>query len=193
MSRKIYLYISMSLDGYVATKDDNLDFLNPMMVEGEDYGHTAFSSQIDTYMVGRKTYQVVTNLLNGGFPQSEQYKKVYVITRQPIPNKGNITFYNGDLKQLVAKLKSQQSERHIYCDGGPTLVKALLELEAIDEFIISIIPVILGDGKRLFLEGLPKLELKLVESQHFDTGLVQLGVVYQPFHSYFCMISEWMP
>lgn len=64
---KLYLYISMSLDGFIATKDDGLDWLNAVQKEGEDYGYAAFTKDIQAYLVGRKTYEVVLGLCGLSF------------------------------------------------------------------------------------------------------------------------------
>ena len=167
----------MSLDGYLATKDDDLSWLSVVEKEGEDYGYTAFTEGVDTYIVGRKTYDVVLNLTNGDFPQAKQYD-CYVITRQDIEAKGGITFYNGDIETLIANLKSKKG-KNIYCDGGGQIVKLLMDKNLIDEYIISIIPTILGDGKKLFLGGIDSIPLKAVSSKVYDSGLVQLRYVRQ--------------
>lgn len=170
--RKVILYISMSLDGFLATKDDDLSWLSIVEQEGEDYGYGAFTKEVDTYIVGRKTYEVVLKLTGGVFPQAKQYD-CYVITREARPAKEGINFYNGDLEELVRTLKSQPGG-NIYCDGGGQIVKLLMAKNLIDEYIISVIPTILGDGKRLFIGGTDAIKLKAKPSKHFDSGLVQL-------------------
>jgi dihydrofolate reductase len=63
--------------------------------------------------------------------------------------------------------------KNIFCDGGAEIVNELLKHNLIDEFIVSVIPVILGAGIRLFKDGKPEQKLQLVSSKSFDTGLVQ--------------------
>ena len=70
--RKLSLYISMSLDGFIATKEDDLSWLDAMRIDGEDYVYNEFTAEVDTYIVGRKTYEVVMKLI-GKFPQASQY------------------------------------------------------------------------------------------------------------------------
>jgi len=171
-NRKVVLYISMSLDGFLATKDDDLSWLSMVEQAEEDYGYAAFTQKVDTYIVGRKTYDTVLNLLDGQFPQAQQFD-CYVITRQERQAANGVTFYNGDIEALINKLKAQEGG-FIYCDGGGQLVKLLLEKNLIDEFIISIIPIILGDGKRLFIGETATIPLETVSSQRFDSGLVQV-------------------
>jgi dihydrofolate reductase len=162
----------MSADGYIATKEDDLSWLETIQVEGEDYGYTAFTQSADAYIVGRTTYEVVLSLTGGVFPQAKQFD-CYVITRQEREPENGVTFYNGDLEILVKKLKAEPG-RNIYCDGGAEIVKLLMKKDLIDEYIISVIPIILGDGKRLFKGGVPSIKLKTVSSKQYESGLVQL-------------------
>ncbi len=166
------LYISMSLDGYLATKDDDLSWLSKVEKEGFDYGYGAMNERVDTYIVGRRTYDVVLGLTGGDFPQAKMYD-CYVVTRQERESGNGVTFYNGSLKDLITRLKGEEG-KDIYCDGGAQVVKALMELDLIDEYIISVIPIALGDGIRLFQGGTPTIDLELVKSESFETGLVQL-------------------
>lgn len=170
--RKLILYISMSLDGFIATKDDDLSWLSSVEKEGEDYGYSDFTKNVDTYIIGRKTYDVVRTLLNGDFPQAKQYK-CYVISRQDRKDENGVTFYNGKIEDLIHQIKSEEG-KDIYCDGGGQIVKLLMEKNLIDEYIISVIPIVLGDGKGLFLGGTETIPLKAISSKQYDTGLIQL-------------------
>ncbi len=169
-SRKLILYISCSLDGFIAKPNDDLSFLEKVQVEGEDYGYYDFISTVDAVIVGRKTYDWV---IGQGYEFPHKDKESYIITRELKPKEGNVTFYNADLKSLVAKLKSETG-KNIFCDGGSAVANMLLKLKLIDEIILSVIPVILGDGIPLFEKGIPEKELELISSKSFKTGLVQL-------------------
>ena len=170
-TRKVILYISMSLDGYLAGPNDDLSFLNAVMMEGEDYGYGEFTSGVDTYIVGRKTYEVVMGMIND-FPQAQQYN-CYILTRTAREPENGVTFYSSDLEALISRLKSEPG-KNIYCDGGAEIVRLFMEKHLIDEYIISIIPTILGDGKKLFMGGTPPENIELVGSKSFDSGLVQV-------------------
>lgn len=168
--REVVLYISCSLDGYIAKPGDDLSFLDAVQVEGEDYGYTAFTDSIDTVLIGKRTYDWVVNQ-GQGFHHAD--KETYVITRQDIPSEGSVTFYNGDLKELVTKLKAKEG-KDIFCDGGAQLANGLFKDKLIDKVILSVIPVMLGAGTRLFNEGIPEQRLVLLDSNTFKSGLVQL-------------------
>lgn len=170
-NRKLSLFISMSLDGFLATTNDDLSWLSIVEREGEDYGYGDFTKDVDTYIVGRKTYDKVVSMI-GEFPQASQYK-CYVLTRQNMSDKDGITFYNGSIDELITTLKNQEGGT-IYCDGGGEVVKELMKRNYIDEYIVSVIPVILGDGKRLFQGGVAPIDIDYIGSKAYDSGLVQL-------------------
>ena len=170
--RKISLFIAISLDGYIAKPNNDLSFLKIVEKEGEDYGYAKFTSAIDTLIVGRKTYDYVLKEIGSSHYDNGE-RDIYVITRTPKPNKGRVTFYTGDIAELVKKLKSENG-KDIYCDGGAEVINELLKLDLIDEYIISIIPILFGNGTRLFKDGGPEHLLELISSKSFDTGLMQL-------------------
>ena len=169
-NRQVILYIAMSLDGYIAKPQDDLSFLSIVEKEGEDYGYADFMSTIDTVILGRKTYDwVMKHVVE--FPHSDLHS--YIITRNSKPTIGKTVFYSGDLTDLVKKLKSEKG-KHIFCDGGAEIVNEFLKNDLLDEIIISIIPILVGNGIRLFNEGRPEQKLKLANVKTFDTGLTQL-------------------
>lgn len=160
----------MSLDGYIAKPNDDLSFLSIVEKEGEDYGYSDFVSTVDTVILGRKTYDWVMKQV-GEFPHAD--KNAYIITRTAKPTIGKTVFYTGDLTDLVIKLKSENG-KNIFCDGGAEIVNELLKNDLLDEIIISVIPILVGNGTRLFKDGRPEQKLKLVNVKTFDTGLTQL-------------------
>lgn len=168
--RKVILYIATSLDGYIAKIDDNLDFLTMVEKQGEDYGYEYFIKNVDAVIVGRKTYDKIIDM---GYDFPHKDKDAYIITKTPRPNIGSVKFYTGELKTLVNQLKGEDG-KNIYCEGGSEIIQEMLKNNLIDEFIISIIPVLLGSGIKLFKEGIPELELEIISTKQFEKGLVQL-------------------
>lgn len=168
--RKLILYISCSLDGFIAKPEDDLSFLSLVQKEGEDYGYSDFIKTVDTVIVGRRTYDWV---VGQGYEFPHLDKESYIITRKELPAQGNLRFYNGDIKTLVNNLKIKNG-KNIFCDGGAEVVNELLKHNLIDEIILSIIPILLGNGIRLFREQQFEKRLSLISSKAYDTGLVQL-------------------
>lgn len=170
--RKLSLFIATSLDSYIAQPNDDLSFLKLVEKEGEDYGYAEFTASIDTIIIGRKTYDHVVREI-GASHYDNGDRDVYVITRTERPDAGRVKFHTGNPAELVQKLKSGKG-KNIYCDGGAELIDELLKNDMVDEFIISVVPSLLGNGTRLFKDGRPEQLLELVNSKSFDTGLIQL-------------------
>jgi len=168
--RKVILYIATSLDGYIAKPNDDLSFLSRVQKEGQDYGYAKFIKTVDTVIMGRKTYDWVMKQVKE-FPHSQLDS--YIITRTPRQDIGKTKFYTGNLKELLLTLKKVKG-KNIFIDGGAEIANNLLKEKLIDEFYISMIPILLGNGIRLFKEGLPEQKLRLISSKRFETGLVQL-------------------
>lgn len=171
--RKLVLYIAMSLDGFIAGPNGELEFLSTVEKEGEDYGYAAFCNQVDTILIGKRSHEKVLSM---GFDYPHKDKPVYIYTHENRPQEANLIYYSGKLDELIQTLKAQPG-KHIYCDGGAELVNQLLAAQLIDELIISIIPHLLGKGIRLFQEQASELTLHLHSSQSFPSGLVQLHYI----------------
>ncbi len=168
--RKLIVYIACSVDGFIAAPGDDLSFLNPMEKDGEDYGYGAFIAGVDTVIMGRRTYDWVIKAAGG---YQEKNKPVYIITRTERPQEGNVHFYTDDPATLIETLREKEG-KNIFLDGGAELIHYFMQKKLIDEWIISVIPVMLGDGVRLFQPPFPLHDLLFVSSKSFDTGLVQL-------------------
>lgn len=170
--RKLSLFIATSLDGYIAGLNDDLSFLKPFEIEGEDYGYDSFTANIDTIIVGRKTFDKVFKEV--GFSHYDNGQRdVYVITRTTKESVGRTNFHSGNLIDLVKQLKSENG-KNIYCDGGAEIINQLLQHDLIDEFIISVILILVGDGTKLFKDGRPEQKLELISVKTFEKGLTQL-------------------
>ncbi|WP_297337055.1 dihydrofolate reductase family protein [Algoriphagus sp.] len=169
--RKISLFIATSLDGYIAKPNDDLSFLKLVEKEGEDYGYAEFTATIDTLIIGRRTYDYVLKEI-GSSHYDNGKRDVYVITRTKRPQIGRTIFYTGDITELVRRLKSEKG-KNIYCDGGAEVINELLKRDLLDELIISVVPVLLGNGTRLFKDGRPEQILEFIKVKTFATGLAQ--------------------
>ncbi len=168
--RKVILYIATSLDGYIAGPNDDLSFLKLVQTEGEDYGYSEFYKTVDTVIMGRKTFDWVTKEISG-LPHPN--KKTYIITRTKRQDIGNTKFYTGNLKYLVLKLKNKKG-KNIFCDGGAEIIHELLQDKLVDELIISIVPLLLGKGTRLFKDGRSLQKLSHISTKSFPKGLIQI-------------------
>ena len=170
--RKVILYIAMSLDGYIADKDRNVDWLNGDGSEPENFGsYIEFIDTVDTVILGYKTYhQIVTELS----PDVWAYegKQSYVITHKNIQPTNGITFTGKNLGELIAEIKNKDGKAIWIC-GGSAIANQLIDLDLIDTYTISIIPTILGDGIRLFDTHKIEHQLKLISTRNYN-GITDL-------------------
>lgn len=169
--KKFVLYIAMSIDGYIATQDNDISWLSMVEREGEDYGYNDFIQSVDTVILGRKTYTKVLSIADT-FPHKD--KTTYVLSKTLQGDDANVTFYNGDIATLLQIIREKNTEGTIFCDGGADIVQQCLQTHLFDTIIISVIPLLLGGGVRLFSGEYPLQKMELFRSTTFPSGLVQL-------------------
>jgi dihydrofolate reductase len=143
-----YVYIAQSLDGYIADKDGNVDWLNEIPnPENSDFGFAEFMDKIDAVVMGRNTFEQV--LTFGMWPYN---KPIFVISASlnQLPDEHDGKAYLLNLKpiDIIEKLNSEGME-NLYIDGG-ALIQSFLADDLIDELIITSVPVLLGGGIPLF-------------------------------------------
>ena len=170
--RKVVCYIAQSLDGYIADKEETLEWLLDVEMDG-DAGYGQFIETVDTILLGRRTYEWVIAHESGEFPYVDQ--RSYVFTSNPKADEGQITFTSEDPASVVGKLK-QRPGGTIWPVGGSLLLESLLQEDMVDEFIISIAPVTLGDGIPLFQKAQRRLDFTL-EGVGKDGQIAQLHYV----------------
>lgn len=162
--RKIVLFIAQSLDGYIATKNDSLDWL--FKVEGEgDNGYSEFFETVDTILIGKRTYDWVMEQEKGQFPY--QNKDCYVFSRTPLEDTKNVKFINEDIVEFADNLKKEEGE-NIWIVGGGDILHTFLKEKLIDELIVTVAPTIIGEGIPLFKAGDYQLDLSLIGTRTFN-------------------------
>ena len=170
--RKVVLYIAMSIDGYIADKNGKVDFIkgqNDIEQNGDSY--TNFIKKVDTVVMGWNTYhQIVTELSPNKWVYNDMTS--YVITHRALKSTENIVFTQTAPCDLIKQLKQQKGDKIWIC-GGANIIQPLIQYELIDEYMISIIPTILGSGIRLFGETQQQIKLKLIQTQ-YDNGITEL-------------------
>ncbi len=161
-------FLAASLDGFVARPDGAVDWLKAVEAPGEDYGFAEFFGSVDTLVLGRATYDLVL-----GFPGwPYEGKRVVVLTHRPAAPRHGETFASGSPADVAASLAAAGARR-IYVDGGAT-VSSFLRDGLLDDLTVSVIPVVLGEGIRLFQPPLPERALALREARPYPSGLVRL-------------------
>ena len=162
--RGLVLFIASSLDGYIATKDESVEWLDNVEGEG-DNGFSEFYETVDTVLLGKKTYDWVMKQDIKEFPYKN--KECYVFTRSSIEDTEDVTFINEDVTKFVDKLKSQDGN-NIWLVGGGELLYSFIQEKLVDEIIITVAPTILGNGIPLFKEGDYQLDLSLEGTRNFN-------------------------
>lgn len=171
--KKVTLYIAFSLDGYIADKHGAVDW-----IKGQDESQeledtfTPFFNGIDTVIMGRNTYdQIVTELSPEQWPY--EGATTYVLThRQDRHDTDNIRFRNTNVCRLVEELK-QEEGKNIWICGGAKIAGKLIAHNMIDTYHLAIIPVILGNGIRLFDRSAPTIDLSLSRTREYN-GIIEL-------------------
>lgn len=158
MSRKVILYIAVSLDGYIADRKGRTDGLVGQDPEYQgDYGYGAFIAGVDTVIMGRKTYsQIVTELSPEKWPYENM--KSYIFTRREMDDQRGIAFIQRKPEKFIRELKEKPG-KDIWICGGSNLANQLMDAGVIDEYHLNIMPVVLGGGVPLFDKAHPGLRL----------------------------------
>ncbi|MCT1578920.1 dihydrofolate reductase family protein [Oceanobacillus kimchii] len=162
--RKVKLFIATSLDGYIATKNESIQWLDDIEGEG-DNGYLRFYEEIDTVIMGNKTYQWLESQNLSEFPY--QSKDCYVFSRKESGSNENVIFVNDDVERFIQMLQNKEG-RDIWIVGGGELLSSFIEKDLIDEYIITVAPIILGEGIPLFKEASSVINLSLIGTQKFN-------------------------
>lgn len=169
--RSVILFIAMSLDGYIADKEGGVGWLEEYSKEGEADTYSAFQEHVDTVVMGWNTYhQIITELS----PSQWVYPDLtcYVITHRKLPSTEKIRFVQESPRDVVRKLKEDKG-KDIWICGGSNIICPLIQDDLIDEYDISILPVLLGSGIRLFRQIEKKTALTLVNARA-NGGMTEL-------------------
>jgi dihydrofolate reductase len=168
-----HIMMAMSLDGFVARSDHNLDWLNKQSTDGEDHGFTEFLESVDVIVMGSGSLRTVL-----GFDQWVYTKPVIVLSHSmsdaDIPDhlKGKVEISSESPPDLIERLNGLGYSR-VYVDGG-AIIRSFLKLDFIKSMKITIIPILIGEGIRMFGELDRDIDLKLENVQKTPSGLVTL-------------------
>lgn len=170
---KISAFIATSIDGYIAKKDGDLDWLTTFSPptaaeEDKDCGYSKFISSIDVLVMGRNSYETVAKF----DPWPYHGKRVIVISKSLTSVCEQAELFSGEITHLIEKLHAE-GIKHIYIDGGVT-ISNFLNAGLVDEMTISLIPVVLGSGIPLFNKITHDKWCRLMSSKAYSNGLVQL-------------------
>ena len=159
MKRKIILNLAMSIDGYIATDDGGYDWIvgdgDNKLNTDDKFDFNEFLENIDIVVMGKNCY-------DQDMHKEFKDKKVYIATSKDIKDYDNIHFVKDDVCEVI-KRELEKEGKDIFLFGGGVLIDSFIKENIIDEYIIGIIPTILGKGRPLFFEGNPMINLHLDE------------------------------
>jgi dihydrofolate reductase len=169
--RNVIVHIATSADGYIARPDGDLEWLTSRPAPEGFYGMNAFMKSIDTKLLGRKTYEESVRM--GAKFDSNGRTIVFSRHAPPANALPGVEFVNGAIGPFVNSLREQPG-KDIWLMGGGELIASFLDEHAIDEFVVSVVPVFIGDGIPLIARRHRNVPLDLESVERFDDGLVQL-------------------
>jgi dihydrofolate reductase len=177
--RKVIVHIATSADGYIARSDDDLEWLTSRPAPEGFYGMNAFMKSIDTKVLGRKTYELSLRM-GAKFDSKSRY---FVFSRHPSPADApsGVEFVNDAIGPFVSRLREQPG-KDIWLMGGGEIIASFLDEQAIDEFVISVVPVFIGEGIPLIARRHRHVPLDLHSTERFEDGVVQLHYRVQKNH-----------
>jgi len=168
--RRFIVYVAVSADGFIARGDGSVDWLNRPRPKG-NYGISRFYRSIDTCVMGRKTYDLAVRF---GMRDGYAGKKNYVFSRKlamtPSPK---VLVANHDVLNFARQLRAEKG-KDIWLVGGAELVAAFLDAGQVDEFILNVIPTMIGEGIPLVAPRHRNLRLRLLGSKKFPDGVIRL-------------------
>jgi len=170
-TRRVIVHIAASADGYIAGPEGDLEWLTSRPAPKGFYGMNAFEKTVDTKLLGRITYEVSLRLGARFDPKNP----TYVFSRRPVPARvpSGVEFVSGGIAAFLARLRERPG-KDIWLMGGGDLIASFLDAGAIDEFVVSVVPVFLGDGIPLIARRHRPVALELLSVERFEDGLVQL-------------------
>ncbi|MBD0384389.1 dihydrofolate reductase family protein [Paenibacillus sedimenti] len=177
MKRRIILDLAVTLDGFIEGKNGEVDWC----IMDSEMGFINFLNQIDTILYGRKSYELwgqFTPDIEHSDTEKEIWglvhsKEKYVFSRTQKGTDNKAILINDHILEEVNKLKNKPG-KDIWLYGGASLITTFINLGLVDEFRLSVHPVILGEGKPLFINIKQRLNLIMVNTRTFSTGVVQL-------------------
>jgi dihydrofolate reductase len=162
------VFIGISVDGFMARTNGDLDFLPP---EPEPHGYDEFIAGIDATVIGRKTFETVLGF--GGWAYGK--RRVVVLSSGSLDFSGlveaNVEQMSGSPGEIVEKLAASGAH-NLYIDGGTT-IQRFLSAGLIQRLIITRVPVLIGEGIPLFGTLPQDIQLRHVRTQYYPSGLVQ--------------------
>jgi dihydrofolate reductase len=166
----VQLYIATSIDGFIADERGGVEWLEAFLVEGEDYGYGEFMARVGAIVMGATTYE--DDLGRGEWPYGATPTWVFTHNDLARPATGTVHLTSAPIPEVLRDIRATTAA-NVFLVGGANLVDQFLAENAIDELILTIAPVLLGTGIRLFDQA-RQSRAQLLAAKSYKTGLAQL-------------------
>lgn len=175
--RRILLDLAVTLDGYIEGKNGEIDWC----IMDSEMKFDEFLNSIDTIFYGRKSYDLwgqftldqMSSEADQEMWQMVHSKQKYVFSRTLKSTDNQVIYINDNISEAVNHIKNKPG-KDIWLYGGSNLITTFIKLGLIDEFRLSVHPVILGEGKPLFIDIKQRLNFNLIDTKRYTSGVVQL-------------------
>jgi len=167
---KTTYYVASSLDGYIAREDGDVSWLDDLGIPMEETGYEEFYSTIDALVMGRKTYEIIVSF--GQWPYGD--KPVWICSRGKITPMEGCNLQVGNTPEEAYKAAQELNIKHLWLVGGGSLASAFLEENLLSDISLSLMPIILGSGIKLFADLPSPIKINKGNQVAHESGFIQL-------------------
>ena len=174
MPSKLSVFIATSLDGFIARAGGEINWLeqaNATVPAGEDCGYSNFMTTIDALVMGRASFEKVCSFQEWPYGEMPVYVLSKSLQQLPAGTPASVVLLNAE-PHAVIRTAANAGHSNLYIDGGKT-IQAFLSRGLISEITITVIPVLLGSGLRLFGDLPADVSLRLLSTKAYPFGFVQ--------------------
>lgn len=165
---RFVLYIAVTLDGFIARSDGSIDWLPLAEPESEDYGYVEFYNSMDALVMGSTTYEQILGFGDWPYPG----KCAYILTSRDLSTERDDIVFFHNLEAVLADIQ-QKGFQSVWIVGGGRLASQFMTQGLISEYILAVIPIILGTGISLY-QTVTEQRLQFIASQSYGSGVVEL-------------------
>jgi dihydrofolate reductase len=169
LMRKAILGLGISLDGYIARPNGDLDFL----FMPKDYSMAPFFETIDVSIMGRKTMDAALRMGHGGGGGASSMETYVMSNSRPPGERHGAVYTNERPSELIARIRRKKG-KNSWLAGGGELARDFLKADLVDELYLGVVPVLIGEGIPIFPSGFPERNFQLVENKTYSKGLIAL-------------------
>jgi len=167
---QLIYYVAISADGFISRPDGRVDWLDPFQSSGEDYDYAAFYESVDAMIMGRITYEQMLGF--GTWPYAN--KRSWVLSSNALATSHPDIAPTSETPAALARRLAAQGHRRVWLVGGAITAAGFERERLITDYIVTVIPLLLGQGRPLIDSTLEPRRLTLAETRRFSNNVLQL-------------------